>query len=150
MTAQGIGLDLPYAWGTTQDAARELQAIRQDGCRTPGEETEIPGRRQEEKRRRKRTRKREEKEGTHSVVTKEETQDGEPKEHRTEDGRCRTPRRKLHRDDREGERSMQKPATFQEERGPTKYVNRTGEGDVISSGEGKEVHGNGENSFGTA
>ncbi|KAJ1151580.1 hypothetical protein NDU88_004360 [Pleurodeles waltl] len=79
---------------------------------------EKPERSQEEaERTRRRTRESQQEEGTQSMVTGEETQDGEPKEERIEDERHRAPRRKPPREDREGERYIQKPATFQEERG---------------------------------
>ncbi|KAJ1175582.1 hypothetical protein NDU88_000869 [Pleurodeles waltl] len=89
---------------------------------------------------RRRTRE-EEAEGTQSVLAEEEMWDGEPKEKRPENGCRRTLTGKLARDDREGERHMQKLAAFQDECGPTRYVNRTREG------EGKEDHGSGEDCF---
>ncbi|KAJ1189061.1 hypothetical protein NDU88_005812 [Pleurodeles waltl] len=101
----------------------ELRPIRQDDYGTPEEEHEIPTRRQEEREttRRRTHEEEEEDKGILSAAA----------------------------DIREGERHVQKLATFQEERGPNWYVNLTGEGDVISSGEGNEDDGSGKSCFGT-
>ncbi|KAJ1088663.1 hypothetical protein NDU88_001819 [Pleurodeles waltl] len=110
-------------------AIGELQPLHHYGSATQEEGPEIPRRCKEEQRTKQRRIREDHKEdrGTQRSTEEEEMRDDELRETKNGNVCHRTPIKTLPRDNREGERYMQKPATFQEERGPTSYVKRTGE-----------------------
>ncbi|KAJ1200248.1 hypothetical protein NDU88_004074 [Pleurodeles waltl] len=145
-----MGVDLLYPWGTTKDIGEALCLRLPYGSKRLEEDAGKAERdREEREQARRRMHVGQAQRETCCVIIGDEKQDKEAKEEIKVDGHQTMRRENPQREDREGERHTRKQATFQEERGSARYVNRAGEGNVMSSGEGIDDRETEKNYIGT-